>query len=993
MSRRPAGRFCRPAAVLFALCAALLATFVNPTHLAAQDDTTVRPNYKQAAFYSSEFIRQRTYSTSVRPGWLGKTDRFWYSYQTCDGTHFYLVDPAAGKKESLFDHDALASKLSVEVRKPIDAHQLRLGGARINDEGTTLSFVVEKTKFELDLTNGELANKGPEPERGNAQSRRPGRGGAAGRPGTPRAGTQRSHRNFSPDHASYVFSKGHNLYFVEASDEVKAKIEEIAAEMKAEEEAKKNGETDTSTDGDGETKDGDKKDDEKDTKKKSDKKKKKEEDLTTTIFAPYADDAPLQEVTLQEKTDDKSGQKKDDTKKDDEKKDPSKETDRRREWANDVDESKALQLTEDGAKDYEFSSRGFFRRQTEEDAEPDPEKKTRPSVSWAEDSTAFHATRRDSRGVAELYLVNALSEPRPTLEKYKYPMPGEEHIRKSELFVFDRNAKKITQVEPKWTDESYLNIHWGKTSDALRMLRRDRLLRNVELCEINTRNSELKVILTEGFEAAYLDTQSLRYIRDGAEMIWWSERSGWGHYYLYDRDGNLKNAITTGQFRASRIVDIDEEKGLFYFSGNGREGVENVYFQHLYRVYLDGSELAIMDPGNANHRSSLSPTRNYVVDNCSRVDMCPISMLRSADGKKIMDLEKSDLSKLREVGWQMPETFKVKAADGVTDLYGNMWKPFDFDPKKNYPIIADVYPGPQTEGVTHTFSASSFRQQLAQVGFIVVQLGHRGGTPGRSKAYHSYGYFNLRDYGLADKKAGLEQLAARHSFIDIDRVGIYGHSGGGFMTAAAMLKKPYNAFFKVGIARAGNHDNNIYNNSWSERYHGLKEVAVKENKGRQGRRGGRRGSRGGDGASDQDEKIVLKKIEEDEDDTQKKDDDETEKDDTEEKDDDEKENEKEEEEKKTRFDIKVPTNTELAANLRGSLMLIHGDMDNNVHPAGTIRLANALIKANKRFDMLMLPGKRHGFGDMSNYVSHRMIEYFAEHLLGDHRTGADILEK
>jgi dipeptidyl aminopeptidase/acylaminoacyl peptidase len=344
--------------------------------------------------------------------------------------------------------------------------------------------------------------------------------------------------------------------------------------------------------------------------------------------------------------------------------------------------------------------------------------------------------------------------------------------------------------------------------------------------------------------------------------------------------------------------------------------------------------------------------------------MAPVSVLRDAVGRKVMELEKADLSRLYEAGWKMPETFVVKAADGVTDLYGNLWKPFDFDPKKKYPIIAHVYPGPQQEGVTHMFSAINPNQQLAQLGFIVIQVGHRGGAPTRSKAYHSYSYFNLRDYGLADKKAAIEQLAARHPFIDIERVGIYGHSGGGFMSAAAVLQKPYNEFFKAAVASAGNHDNNIYNNSWAERYHGLKEITVKkeDKKDDQGKKLGE-GDEADDGKQDKKSGDVQ----------EKKDQAAT----------------KEE----TRFEIKVPTNAELAANLKGHLLLVHGEMDNNVHPANTMRLADALIKANKRFDMLILPGKRHGFGDYQPYFTQRMWDFFAEHLLDHRQTNADIDEK
>ncbi|MCP5023564.1 MAG: prolyl oligopeptidase family serine peptidase [bacterium] len=755
--------------------------------------------------------------------------------------------------------------------------------------------------------------------------------------------------------------------------------------------------------------------------------------------------------STKDKKDGKGEQKEGDEKSRDgeaeEKAEEEHKVDERQAWADVVDESKALQLTDNGEEDYEFSKSRRYRPWDEEildeDAyleslqageifspqdkgekgkrqegkkdedrkkktgkESDTEKKddkkkddkskdadskgekeevedtkTKPRVSWAPDSSAFYVSRRDSRGGEKLFLVNSLTKPRPSLETYNYPLPGETHIGFSELYVFDRTRKEFFQVEGKWKDESYQNLHWPKapekpkdedaeeptaaelagTGDELRLVRRDRLLRNLELCSINTRNGECRVIFDEGFVGANISTRSLRYLKQRNEMIWWSERSGWGHFYLLDKEGKPKNAITSGPFRASRIVEVDQDKGLLYFLGNGREAGENIYFQHLYRVFLDGTGLTLLDPGNANHSSTLSPTQRFLVDNSSRIDMAPVSRLCDADGKTVMELEQADLSRLYDSGWTMPTTFKFKAADGVTDLYGNMWKPFDFDPKKSYPIIAEVYPGPQTEGVSHSFSSSNGRQQLAQVGFIVVQLGHCGGTSGRSKAYHSYGYFNLRDYGLADKKAGLEQLAERHPYVDLENVGIYGHSGGGFMTAAALLREPYNDFFKVGVSSSGNHDNNVYGRHWAERYHGLKEVEIPKKKGKKGKR-------------EEDTAAQEKGNKEKQGDDQKK----------------EKE---EEEEVATKFEIDVPTNAELAANLKWHLLLVHGDMDNNVHPAGTMRLVDALIKADKRFDMLIIPGKRHGYGNYSAYFTQRKWEFFAEHLLGDHQPGADILEK
>jgi dienelactone hydrolase len=643
-------------------------------------------------------------------------------------------------------------------------------------------------------------------------------------------------------------------------------------------------------------------------------------------------------------------------------------------------ESEAVQLSKDGVEDYGFGGGKGGKGGKKGGGKGGKGGKGgllgQPLVSWSKDSQAFHVTRSDVRGVAELFLVNSVAQPRPTLMKYKYSMPGEEKIRRGELYVYHQATHKLVRVEPKWKDEAYTDIHWGKTSDELRFTRRDRLHRNAELCSYNLRTGACRCLIVEGFANANVVTQALRYLDESDEAIWWSERSGWGHFYLYERGGKLKNAITSGPFRASRVVAVDAKNRLLYFHGNHREEGENAYQEHLYCVRLDGTSLTLLDPGNGHHQSYLSPSRQFVVDTCSRVDAAPVSVLRDHRGKKLMDLEQADLSRLFAVGWKMPETFVVKAADGVTDLYGNLYKPFDFDPKKKYPVIAHVYPGPQTESMKHAFSPLSPEQQLAQLGFIVVQVGNRGGSPLRSKAYGSHGYGNLRDYALADKKAAIEQLAARHAFIDLDRVGIYGHSGGGFLSAAAMLQKPYNEFFKAAVASAGNHDNNIYNNAWAERYHGMKEVPVsaddkKEEKVQKTKGKGFKGKRPDEGDDEKTKAKDEKKVEQ------------------------KKEQMKQDDKAKpaTRFDIKVPTNAELAANLKGRLLLVHGDMDNNVHPANTLRLVDALIKANKRFDMLILPGKAHGFADFQPYFRQRLWEFFAEHLLDDRPRGADMADR
>lgn len=656
-----------------------------------------------------------------------------------------------------------------------------------------------------------------------------------------------------------------------------------------------------------------------------------------------------------------------------------------------------VQLTRDGAKFYSFGARDTLqerqqndlnRQQTQNNGDDEEgggggggdgrvqnprEQRVRAQVTWSPDSKSFAVTRMDQRKVKPLYLVNNTANPRPELMEYTYAMPGEENVGQEELYVYKTGDTKLEPVNvKKWKDQRLFDIHWnGKGSDHLRMVRRDRTQRHFELLDVELPTQKFTQILEEDIDNNSSERQNIRYVKAGGDFIWWSERSGWGHYYLYDNSGKLKRPLTSGAWRAESIVELDSIKGVMFVAGVGRETAENPYYTHTYRVSLDGlTGMQLVDPGNGTHASRLSPNKKWIVDGYSRIDLVPKSVLRDASGKVVMDLEDMDVSKLKELGWRAPETFTTKAADGVTDIYGNIWKPFDFDSTKKYPIIANVYPGPQTESITFPFSASNVPQQLAQLGFIVIQIGNRGGSPQRSQEYQGFGYYNLRDYALADKKAGIEQLAARHKYIDLDRVGIYGHSGGGFLTAAAMLLPPYNDFFKVGVSESGNHDNNIYNQNWSEQYHGLKVVAKAPGRGATVAQAGAPagGPRNADGNGEARggaanatnsaaaaAALVDGSIAADD--------------------------------SLNQFQIHVPTTVDLAANLKGNLLLETGDMDNNVHPANTIRLVNALIKANKRFDFMMLPGKPHGYGDMTPYTNRLMFEYFSEHLLGDYYRG------
>ncbi len=595
-----------------------------------------------------------------------------------------------------------------------------------------------------------------------------------------------------------------------------------------------------------------------------------------------------------------------------------------------------VQLTTDGEDHYSYAV--FDRGDTDVEREKSKDMRKRTRVSWSKDSRRFALVRSDRRESGELWVIHSVGNDRPELETYKYDMPGEENVSQSEILIYDIESREMIEVQADAFEDQSLSISsarqfiypasdeprrtlWlANNSDQLYFTRSSRDLRRIDVCVADANTGEVQVLIEERLNT-YVEMQRLELLQSG-DLLWWSERDGWAHIYRFGSDGTLRNRLTEGPWSVRQIVGIDEQRGLVYFLANARESGEDPYYQHLYRVNLNGSGLALIDPGDFDHRVSMSESSRFFVDNYSRVNTTPSSALLDSRGRIIMDLEVADFSKLFEAGYQFPEPYTVKAADHVTDLYGVIYKPFDFDPEKTYPIVAYVYPGPQRERVSKSFSTNRYETALAQFGIIVVTVGNRGGHPARSKWYHNYGYGNLRDYGLADKKAAIEQLADRFEFIDIDRVGIYGHSGGGFMSTAAMLVYP--DFFKVAVSSSGNHNNDVYNRRWSEKHHGVKEVV------------------------DSSGNIT--------------------------------------------FEYDIEKNSELAENLQGHLLLTTGDEDNNVHMAGTLRMAEALIRANKRFDFFIFPGQRHGYGDMGDYWFWLRAEYFVKHLLGDERGAADIWE-
>ena len=593
------------------------------------------------------------------------------------------------------------------------------------------------------------------------------------------------------------------------------------------------------------------------------------------------------------------------------------------------------QLTKDGIKFYSYGSDGDGENNVEN--EKNNKKRRGAYVLWSPNSKYFVLDRTDSRKVKDLWVINSVTPGRPTLETYKYQMPGEAEAPQDEILLFDFAAKSYKKMNVAAFKDQSISV-WGKPSlnkdrdnefrpsiwlgndSRFYFSRTSRDLKRIDIGTVDIATGKVTPLIDERFNT-YVEVNRPGLVNDGKELIHWSERNGWAHFYLFDGNGKLKNQITKGAFHCESIVNIDEKKRILYFTANGREGKEDPYYLHLYSINFDGSNMKLLNAGDFDHLANMNDNNTFFVDNYSRVNTAPKATLYDGTGKKMMDLETTDLSLLVAAGYKFPEPFKVKADDGITDLYGVMYKPFDFDPNKKYPIIEYVYPGPQTEAVNKAFSKSMDRtERLAQFGYIVITVGNRGGNPSRSKWYHTYGYGNLRDYGLADKKTAIEQLAAKYSYIDESKVGITGHSGGGFMSTAAMLVYP--DFFKAAVSNAGNHDNSIYNRWWSEKHHGVKET------------------------------ISLKGD--------------------------------------TSFKYSIDKNPDLAKNLKGHLLLMHGDVDNNVHPANSIRVANALMKAGKRFDFLIIPGQRHGFGDMTEYAFWKLADHFNKYLIGDFSDPSDV---
>jgi len=592
----------------------------------------------------------------------------------------------------------------------------------------------------------------------------------------------------------------------------------------------------------------------------------------------------------------------------------------------------SVQLTTDGIEYYSY---GVTMPRPSQLQRPAPAP-IRPQLRWSPDSKKIAVTRPDERQVEHMHYISYTPQ-RVKHFSQPYALPGDTVVPHPHIHIVDITTKAnvAAKISPRPNQlslgGSVRDSAWAPNSQKLHVSYYTRGSKSAYLAEVDASTGDIRIIARDTGKtyveiANPQDPASFYVTNDLKDAFWWSERDGWGHLYRFDGagvasiastdgDGGMSNLpaprsqLTSGAFQVGQIAYVDEVAKQIYFTARGREAGSFLYYARLYRMGFDGTGLTSLTPDDANHVITFSPSGKYFVDSYSRIESPPVSVLRAApDGRVVRKLEEADISRLKAAGWQPGKVFSVKARDGVTDIYGVMYLPSTLDTTKKYPIIDHIYPGPQVGSVgPWGFKNGGEQFSIAELGFVVVQIDHLG-TPMRSKVFHDNYYGNFGDNGLPDHIAAIKQLAMRHKFIDVDRVGIFGHSGGGFASTDAILRYP--DFFKVAVSGAGNHDNRSYNIYWAEKYQGL-----------------------------------MKR------DTVRKSD-----------------------------NFEGSANKAMAKNLRGHLMLMHGDMDDNVHPANTVQVIDELIKANKTFDMVWAPNRNHGLNEP--YFIRRRWDYFVTHLLG-----------
>ena len=566
-----------------------------------------------------------------------------------------------------------------------------------------------------------------------------------------------------------------------------------------------------------------------------------------------------------------------------------------------------VQLTQDGIGGWDYPTPLPALRLLVEQGTEDI--KQRAGVFWSPDSTKLVTYRIDSRNSGRFTSIQFVppDQLRPKAYTVVYPLPGEV-LATAVPIIFDLRSQKRIDVKTSPLQLPFQDspgFEWSPDNKQIFYDYEERGSKAEEVRAIDPETGEQKVILREQSDQ-YIDPGETfyRFDHQTGELLIASERDGWNHLDLYDKNGHLENQVTQGSWVVRQLEYVDEKNRRVFFLASGREKGEDPYQTHLYSTGFDGKGLTLLTPENANHSVSVSPDGRFFVDNYSRVDLPGESVLRrSNDGSEVRVLEKTDISALQATGWKFPEPFQGKATDGTTDLYALIWRPSNFDLSKKYPIVEHVYTGPQDFFVPKTFGGMLRLQAMAELGFVVVMIDGRG-TTGRSRSFHLFSYRNLGG-AFEDHVAMIKQMAARFPYMDADRVGIFGTSAGGYGAAHAMLVCP--GFYKVGVSISGDHDARLDKAWWNELYQGYP----------------------------------------------------------------------------VQDDYAAQSNVTMADRLAGHLLIEHGDIDDNVHPVGTMRFVDALMKANKDFDMLLVPNMYHGeSGPHAPYMVKRRWDYFVQYLLG-----------
>jgi dipeptidyl-peptidase-4 len=741
----------------------LLAPLVLVVHATLCRAQGTTQDYQRAEQFLGGNLRHQVYVADVTPHWVAKTNRFWYSRTSQQGTEFLLVDPAQSETKPAFDHARLATALSASTKREIKSTQLPFDSFEFTEDGKSIHFRIDETEWHCTLDTYEC----------KADS-------ANGAPGR--------YEEASPDKNWIAFVKDFNL------------------------------------------------------------------------FVRYV---PTGEI---------------------------------------------IQLTRDGEAGWDYAteipSLGPMVEQGTQDL------KQHAEVLWSPDSSKLLTYRMDTRSAGRFTNLQFVppGQLRPKAFTVVYPLPGEV-LPKAQPILFDLQKQKRIDVKVDAIEMQFQGgpeFDWFPDSKSFYYRAEERGEKSIEVRIVDSETGEARSLLRETGKD-YVDPGEtfLKFLHESHEFVWSSERDGWNHLYLYDeKTGALKNQITQGPWVVHEIIDIDEKARRIYFLASGREKSEDPYLTHLYSVGLDGKNLTLLTPENADHIVGISPDHTLFVDNASRADLPTRSTLRNLkDGSQVRVLEQTDVAELQKNGWKFGEPFHGKAADGTTDLYGLIWRPSKFDPSKKYPIVEMVYTGPQGFFVPKTFGATLRTQQqaIAELGFVTVMVDGRG-TTGRSRAFHEFSYRNLGG-SFEDHVAMIKQMAAQYPYMDIDRVGIYGTSAGGYGSAHAMLAFP--DFYKVGVSISGDHDARLDKAWWNELYQGYPLGP----------------------------------------------------------------------------DYVEQSNVTMAGRLKGHLLLVHGDIDDNVHVVETMRFADALMKANKNFDMLIVPNMYHGEGG-NLYLVRRRWDYFVQNLLG-----------